>query len=145
MRIRFGARIGLLPLLLLFRCHAGGQGVAAGGAGDSPHVISLDVNLVVLHATVRDGKGRFVSGLGRENFRLYEDGVPQPIKVFQHEDTPVTVGLVVDHSGSMRTKLPDVLAAAETFARSSNPKDEMFVVNFNERVSMGLPEGMAFT
>ena len=64
----------------------------------------------------------------------------QPIKYFGHEDVPVTVGLVVDNSGSMRPKRHDVIAAALAFARSSNPKDQMFVVNFNEKVSFGLPE-----
>ena len=61
------------------------------------------------------------------------------IRLFRHEDIPVTVGLVVDHSGSMRPKLADVTAAARTFVQSSNPEDEMFVVNFNENVTLGLP------
>src|SRR5208283_2941826 len=61
------------------------------------------------------------------------------------EDIPVTVGLVVDNSGSMRAKRPEVIAAALAFARSSNPQDQMFVVNFNEHVSFGLPAGTPFT
>src|SRR6185295_2620966 len=60
-------------------------------------------------------------------------------------DSPVTVGLVIDHSGSMRPKLAEVIAGARTFARSSNPDDEMFVVNFNERVTLGLPGPIRFT
>ncbi len=107
--------------------------------------ISVNVDLVVLHATVRDRKGRFVSDLREEHFEVYEDGVRQSIRFFRHEDIPVTVGLVVDHSGSMRRKLTDVIAAARTFVRSSNPEDEMFVVNFNENVSLGLPDAIRFT
>jgi len=112
---------------------------------DSPFIISVSVNMVVLHATVQDRKGRLVSGLSKENFQIFEDGVLQPITFFNHEDIPVTVGLVIDNSGSMGTKRSDVIAAALAFARSSNPKDQIFVVNFNERVSFALPESTSFT
>ncbi|HZT33391.1 MAG TPA: VWA domain-containing protein [Bryobacteraceae bacterium] len=98
----------------------------------------MDVDLVVVHATVRDRKGGFVSGLQRENFQVFEDGMPEAIRIFQHEDVPAAIGLVVDNSGSMGPKRKDVTAAALAFARSSNPQDEMFVVNFNEQVSFGL-------
>jgi len=86
-------------------------------------------------------KAGFASDLREQDFEVYEDGVRQPIRVFRHEDIPVTVGLVVDHSGSMRRKLTDVIAAARTFARSSNQEDQMFVVNFNEHVSLMGPPG----
>jgi len=107
--------------------------------------ISVDVAWVVLHATVSDRKGGFVSDLGEPDFVVYEDGVPQRIRLFRNEDTPVTVGLVVDHSSTMRPKLEEVITAARTFVRSSNPEDEMFVVNFNEKVSLGLPSTLRFT
>lgn len=107
--------------------------------------ISVDVNLVVLQATVRDRGGHLVSDLRQRDFEVYEDGARQTISLFQHEDVPVTVGLVIDHSASMASKLPDVIEAARTFARSSNPEDQMFVVNFNERVTLGLPGGIGFT
>jgi Ca-activated chloride channel homolog len=107
--------------------------------------VSVNVDLVVLQATVRDRGGRIVSDLREQDFEVYEDGVRQTIKLFRHEDVPVTVGLVVDHSGSMRPKLTEVIEAARTFARSSNPEDGMFVVNFNEKVTLGLPGGMNFT
>ncbi len=106
---------------------------------------SVEVDLVVLQATVRDRRGHLVSDLREGDFELYEDGVRQSIRVFRHEDVPVTVGLVIDHSGSMRPKLPDVIEAARTFVRSSNPEDQMFVVNFNEKVTLGLPGGVSFT
>lgn len=128
------------PLLLLL-----------GLAGDArsqvpqPYRISVDVDLVVLHATVRDRKGGFASGLGEQDFELYEDGVRQTIRLFRHEDIPVTVGLIVDHSGSMRWKLGDVITAPRTFIRSSRPNDEMFVVNFNEHVTLGLPDTIRLT
>jgi VWFA-related protein len=101
--------------------------------------------MVVLNATVLNRKGALVSGLRKEDFQVYEDGVLQQIEEFSHEDIPVTVGLVVDNSGSMRPKIDDVIAAALAFARSSNPKDQMFVVNFNEHISFGLPMDTPFT
>ena len=72
-------------------------------------------------------------------------GSPQPIKYFKQEDVPVTAGIVVDHSGSMGPKIGQVISAAQTFAKSSNPHDEMFVINFNEHVVPGLPPGVSFT
>jgi VWFA-related protein len=107
--------------------------------------ISVDVDLVVLGATVRDHQGHAVPQLKREDFEVFEDGRPQPIRLFRHEDTPVTVGLVIDHSGSMREKLAEVTSAARAFVRSSNSRDQMFVVNFNETVSEGLPLGLRFS
>jgi VWFA-related protein len=101
--------------------------------------------MVVLHASVRDHKNLPVSGLVKENFVIFEQGIQQKIKQFSSEDIPVTVGLVIDNSGSMRTKRPDVIAAALAFARSSNPHDQMFVVNFNEKVSFALPDDIPFT
>jgi VWFA-related protein len=103
------------------------------------------VDLVVLRATVRDHKGAPISGLGKENFQVFEDKVLQPIESFSHEDVPVTIGLVIDNSGSMRPKHADVTVAALAFVRSSNPDDQIFVVNFNEHVSMGLPANVPFT
>lgn len=107
--------------------------------------ISVDVNLVELHVTARDRSGNFATGLRKEDFRVFEDGQPQTIRLFQHEDVPVSVGLIVDNSTSMRRKRKDVTAAALAFVRSSNPRDEIFVVNFNERASLGLPPEKRFT
>jgi Ca-activated chloride channel family protein len=124
--------------------------VFAGGArpcGQEPDTfkLSTNVNLVVLDVTVRDRSGRSVSDLSRQNFAVYEDGVSQSIGLFLHEDIPVAVGLVIDHSGSMRAKLPEVIAGAQAFVQTSNPDDRLFVVNFNERVTLGLPVAMTFT
>src|SRR5437870_4846655 len=95
-------------------------------------VIKKDVNLVVLHTTVIDDRGRFVDGLKQENFRVLEDKSEQKLSVFKREDIPVSMGLVIDNSGSMRDKRPRVNEAAITLVEGSNPQDEAFVVNFND-------------
>ena len=109
------------------------------------YTLRVDADLVILSATVLDRHNALVSGLNKEDFQIYEDHVLQQIKDFSHEDLPVTAGLVIDNSGSMASKRADVIAAALLFARSSNPRDQMFVVNFNENVSFGLPAGVPFT
>ncbi|HVN81636.1 MAG TPA: VWA domain-containing protein [Terriglobia bacterium] len=112
---------------------------------EEEYKIAVPVDLVVLPVTVLDLKGHFVADLTEKNFRVYEDGKLQSIQLFLHEDLPVTVGLVLDNSGSMRPRLDEVNAAALKFAESSNPQDEMFVVKFNEKVFMGLPKEVPFT
>jgi Ca-activated chloride channel homolog len=112
---------------------------------DAAYTVSVWVGMVVLHATVSDRKGVPVSELVKEDFQVYEDGIPQQIDYFSHEDIPVTVGLVFDNSGTMEPKRREVIAAALAFARSSNPEDQMFVIHFNENVSFGLPDNMPFT
>lgn len=87
---------------------------------------------MVLHTTVLDDRQRFADGLKEENFRVFEDKVPQKLSVFKREDVPVSMGLVIDNSGSMRDKRPKVNEAAITLVQSSNPQDEAFVVNFND-------------
>jgi len=90
------------------------------------------VDLVVLHVTVADGKGQFISDLKQGNFRVFEQNIEQKLSFFSRDDIPVTMGLVIDNSGSMREKRDQVNAAAMTFVRTSNPQDEAFVVNFND-------------
>jgi VWFA-related protein len=107
--------------------------------------ISVSTNLVDLPITVTDRKGNFVDGLAKENFRIFENGRQEAISMFGRQDLPVAVGLVVDHSASMGPKLAEVSAAAEAFARSSNPQDHLFVVNFNEVVALTLPAAVPFT
>lgn len=112
---------------------------------DNQDTIKINVELVVLHASVQNKERIPVAGLGKKDFQVYEDGVLQQIESFSHGDIPVSVGLVIDNSGSMRPKRSEVIAAALAFAHASNAKDQMFVVNFNERVFFGLPAGLAFT
>ena len=131
------------PLLLFLVLPLALSGQAGAPGGNS--LFSADTNLVVLHATVRNHVGAFVSDLGRDDFHVYEDGHPQTIRVFRHEDVPVSLGLLVDNSTSMRNKQADVAAAALAFARSSNPQDEIFIVNFNQRVTLGLPSEKLFS
>lgn len=107
-------------------------------------VFSSRSELVVIHATVIDRTSGFVPGLPREAFTVSEDGVPQPIGFFENADSPVTVGLVIDSSGSMQTRRA-VIAAGMAFAHSSHPDDEMFTINFNEKVWPGLPLPQRFT
>ena len=132
-----------LVLLLGVRSFAAQQ--APPGLEPDAYRLSVDVDLVVLQATVRDQRGHSVKELGPRDFEVSEDGTPQRIRLFRHEDTPVTVGLVIDHSGSMSEKLREVTAAAEAFVHSSNSHDQMFVVNFNEAVSLGLPASTQFS
>jgi Ca-activated chloride channel homolog len=94
--------------------------------------IHVDVGLVVLHTTVLDDRGKFADGLKEDNFRVYEDKVEQKLAKFVREDVPVSMGLVIDNSGSMRDKRPRVNEAALTLVEASNPQDEAFVVNFND-------------
>ena len=111
----------------------------------SDFTLRVKTNLVILNATVVDHHNALVAGLDKADFHVYEDHVLQPIKYFSHEDLPVAVGLVIDNSGSMGSKRADVIAAALSFARSSNPEDQMFVINFNEHISYGLPANIPFT
>jgi len=107
------------------------------------YIINVDVNLVVLHATVVDRKGRMVDGLKQDNFRVYEDGVLQKLSVFTHADIPVTMGIVIDDSGSMKEKRQAVNASALTFVKTSNPQDQVFVVNFNDVYYLDTPGDFA--
>ncbi len=96
------------------------------------YVIRKDVDEVMLHATVVDDKQRIVTDLDRNAFTVLEDGKPQTIVSFRHEDIPVAMGILIDNSGSMREKRAKVNQAALNLVRSSNPQDEVFVVNFND-------------
>jgi Ca-activated chloride channel family protein len=95
-------------------------------------VFKKSVDEVMLHATVMDDKQHLVTNLGRDAFTVFEDGKPQQIVSFHHVDIPVAMGIVIDNSGSMREKRNKVNQAALNLVRSSNPQDEVFVVNFND-------------
>jgi VWFA-related protein len=95
--------------------------------------------LVVLHASVSDRQGKPMPSLDRSAFRVFENGAPQEIKLFRHEDIPVSLGIVIDGSGSMLEKLPRVEAAALGLIHKSNQQDEVFVVNFNDQVFLDVP------
>jgi Ca-activated chloride channel homolog len=111
----------------------------------SDFTIRTTSRLVLLDVSVKDAAGGFVSGLSQDNFKVYENGQPQPITHFANADIPVTVGIAVDESGSMRPKRAEVVTAALAFNQASNPMDEMFIVNFNEKARRGLPDDVLFS
>jgi Ca-activated chloride channel family protein len=91
-----------------------------------------DVDEVVLNATVLDSDNHLVNDLTQDDFHVFEDGVPQTIAAFQHQDIPVSMGMLIDNSGSMRDKRAAVNAAALDLVKASNPQDEAFIVNFSD-------------
>jgi len=91
-----------------------------------------DVDEVVLNASVLDDNGRIVNDLKEDNFHVFEDGVQQTIAAFQHQDIPVSIGMLIDNSGSMRDKRAAVNTAALDLVKASNPQDEAFIVNFSD-------------
>lgn len=105
-----------------------------------PAFRSLSAELVVLPVVVTDRHGGYVGDLLRDRFTVFDNGRKVPIELFSNEDTPVTVGLVIDSSSSMRTKMGAVIAAASRFAALSNPQDELFALRFNDDVSETVPD-----
>jgi Ca-activated chloride channel family protein len=132
-------------LLFILLCILPLVGQSQTPKSDKPFTVSVDVDLVLFNVTVLDRKGHLVPGLDQKNFKIYEDGKAQEIRVFHPEDVPATVGILIDSSGSMGPKISDVVNAATTFVEDSNPQDELFIVGFNDRVYMGLPSGVPFT
>jgi Ca-activated chloride channel family protein len=114
-------------------------------AGQAGPTFSTESDLVVLHVNVSDTKGAYLTGLAQGAFAVLEDGRPQMIRFFHNEDGPVTVGLLIDSSGSMQPNRDRVIAAATAFAGASNPRDEMFALAFNENVTAALPLTSPFT
>jgi VWFA-related protein len=98
-----------------------------------------DTRLVVLHASVTDRKGKLLTNLNQGDFKIFENGQPQQIKIFKREDVPVSLGIVIDDSGSMSTKRTRVEAAAMAMVRESNPQDEVCIVNFNDDAFLDVP------
>jgi Ca-activated chloride channel homolog len=109
------------------------------------YTIRSDVRLVLLDVSVQNRHGAFITDLPRASFTVLENGRPQQLTAFEHTDVPVTVGILVDESISMEPKRAQVLAAARSFIAASNRQDEIFVINFNDRVQRGLPPGTRFS
>jgi Ca-activated chloride channel family protein len=130
--VRVVFQVMLLPCALL--AHA-----------QEPPRFSSSTDLVVLHVSVTDKKGRVVDGLTRQSFSVLENRQPQPIAFFGSDELPVTAGLILDNSISMFGVLDRLVAAASAFAEASDPRDEIFALAFNERVRAALPPGMPFT
>ncbi|HEY2153472.1 MAG TPA: VWA domain-containing protein [Vicinamibacterales bacterium] len=104
-----------------------------------PSFRATSSELVVLPVIVTDHRGVFVPDVARERFSVFDNGRPVPIEIFTNQDSPATVGLVIDASSSMRNKMGEVQAAALAFARSSNPEDELFALRFNDDVDDAVP------
>ena len=118
----------LLPLLLL----AASTVRAQAPSQSKPFQISVDVELVELHVAVTDKDGRVIPDLTQEHFQVFEDKVKQDITLFKHEDIPLSMGLIIDNSGSMTPRMEKAHSAALTFVRESNPDDETFVIAFDD-------------
>lgn len=109
--------------------------LAAGGAP----IFRSEIGLVLLQATVKNGRGEAVRDLDRGAFTVYENGRAQTLTVFRHDDVAVSLGIAVDDSGSMRLKRAKVEAAALALVRASNPDDEVFVLSFGDKPRLLVP------
>jgi len=132
-------------LMQMWTWNASARATSTAEDSAGEYLISTDVRLGVLPVTVTDHKHQFVPGLDVSQFRVYEDGHEQMLSLFQPEDTPVTVGLVLDHSESMKTRIKEAVQGADIFVRASNAQDDEFVINFGEEVRFGLPADVPFT
>lgn len=103
---------------------------------DRGFTIGVSVDMVVMYTSVFDKQGHFVAGLKKENFKLFEDGIQQTFSSFSQEDVPVNMGILLDLSGSMRGKIDQVNKAALAFIRASNPRDQVFLIGFNDEVEL---------
>ncbi len=109
-----------------------GKPPAPAPADQETAIFTADTNLVVLYASVVDKNGKLLTTLPQSAFKVYENNVEQPLKTFRHEDVPVSMGILIDNSGSMRDKRAKVAAASLALVKASNPEDEVFLVNFND-------------
>ena len=146
MRLRNSDRIGRLPLArlgsLILTLGCGlvlGQPPAPPPDEPGPPTFRADTRLVVLNASVVDKSGKLITNLPQSAFKVFENGVEQTLKIFRREDVPVSMGIIVDNSGSMRDKRQKVEAAALALVKASNPQDEVFIVNFNDDPYLDVP------
>ena len=133
----------LIALALLWGQEA--KPIISPQATETATIFRADTRLVVCPTVVVDKAGHLVTTLPKEAFTVYENNVVQEIKIFKREDVPVSLGLIIDNSGSMRDKRAKVEAASVALAKDSNPEDEAFVVNFNDEAFLDLPHGKDFT
>src|SRR6201984_1585401 len=103
---------------------------------NSSKPIQMDVSLVLVNMTVTDPNDRLVTGLEKENFRVFEDGREREIVTFSSEDVPISIGVIFDMSGSMSDKIGRARQAAVQFLRTANPRDEFFMVSFNDEAQL---------
>ena len=127
-----------MGLLFIFTLLTAGTLAFGQETADSDAVFKSDARLVELHATVTAADGTLLTDLPQTAFRVFENDVPQQIKVFRREDAPVSLGFIVDQSASMEDKHARVAAALLTLVRASNPGDEEFIIDFNEVPKLAL-------
>ncbi len=141
--------MGLLIACVLLAISAGGQAVGpvvpsnndvSKASAERPRgpdrTIRVDVDLVLVNITVTDPFNRLVTGLEKENFRVFEDNTEQEIVHFSSEDVPISMGVIFDMSGSMSNKVDKARLAAVQFFKTANPQDEFFLVSFNDRAQL---------
>jgi VWFA-related protein len=121
----------LLSSLALFALLASAQKTPPPSSGEEPTFRS-DTRLVILPISVADKNGKLITNLTQQSFKVFENGAEQPIKLFKREDVPVSLGVIIDNSGSMRDKRQKVETASIDLVKASNPRDEVFIVNFND-------------
>ncbi|HXA67418.1 MAG TPA: VWA domain-containing protein [Bryobacteraceae bacterium] len=130
-----------LSSLLLTSCIASaqtGKPPVNPSSGDDV-TFRADTRLVVLPISVADKNGKLVTDLKQNEFKVFENGVEQPIKIFKREDVPVSLGIIIDNSGSMKEKRQKVEIASLDMVKASNPQDEVFIVNFNDEAWLDVP------
>jgi Ca-activated chloride channel family protein len=144
LRFELGSRIVVLLVFVLIARTAFNQSQGplqppkqpSRAQGKSADGIKVDVNLALVNVTITDPLNRLVTGLEKENFRVYEDGVEQEVVTLSREDVPVSIGLIFDMSGSMSDKVDKARQAAVEFMRTANPLDQFFLVSFNDRAAL---------
>lgn len=130
-------RSACLLLAIFFLLSSDFRGPSSNGLLASPQdrpIFKSESELVVLHVSVRDRSGRYITGLDRDAFTVIDDGQPQTLVMFSADDVPASVGFLIDNSNSMRPHREQVVAAAAEFVKHSHPQDEIFVLTFNEEV-----------
>jgi Ca-activated chloride channel homolog len=124
-------------LSLLSSCSVWAQNPPPPPAEDP--TFTVGTRLVVLPVSVVNKDGKLVTDLQQKSFKVFENGVEQPIKVFRREDVPISLGIIIDNSGSMREKRQRVESASLDLVRASNSQDEVFIVNFNDDPYLDVP------
>src|SRR5277367_6456369 len=125
-------RLSSLVLLLSGLAAAQSKQPAPEAAPSDSPTFTTDTNWVILPVSVSDKGGKLVTNLQQNSFKVFENGIEQPIKFFRHEDVPISLGIIIDNSGSMKEKRQKVEVASVDLVKASNPHDEVFIVNFND-------------
>jgi len=126
-------------LSLLTSCVVWAQNPSPTPATSEEPTFTVGTRLVVLPVSVLNKDGKLVTDLQQKSFKVFENGIEQPIKIFRREDVPISLGIIIDNSGSMREKRQKVEAASLDLVRASNPQDEVFIVNFNDDAFLDVP------